>query len=251
MDLRGLRRRVQRSMKREGFAGLFKAVVHRMRPENATDDTTATVDDVPQPGFDKVFDVDTQGEANLADLDVNGSGWYLGEDYVATNPSFFYDVVGHLPITHEDFAFLDCGSGKGRVLMMAADYPYKRIIGVEYSRVLHDIAERNLLRYESDRKKCLHVGSSCADMRKYDLPTDPLVLYMFNPFDAPMMRAVLTRVQRSLDWHPRPFFLVYVNPHHRDVVAEADFLELFARGRGWRIFADASGRDYAKERKKA
>ena len=33
-------------MKREGFAGLFKAVVHRMRPENATDDTTATVDDV-------------------------------------------------------------------------------------------------------------------------------------------------------------------------------------------------------------
>ena len=46
-------------------------------------------------------------------------------------------------IEHDRFTFVDFGAGKGRVLMMACEYPFKQVIGVELSRKLHATASRN------------------------------------------------------------------------------------------------------------
>jgi len=43
-----------------------------------------------------------------------------------------------------DFIFIDLGSGKGRTLLMASDYPFRRIVGVELLLALHQIAQENL-----------------------------------------------------------------------------------------------------------
>lgn len=34
----------------------------------------------------------------------------------------------------QDYDFLDFGSGKGRTLLMAASFPFKKITGVEFSK---------------------------------------------------------------------------------------------------------------------
>jgi predicted RNA methylase len=45
---------------------------------------------------------------------------------------------------HGETTFVDIGSGKGRALIIAAEYAFKRIIGVEYSPSLATICRRNL-----------------------------------------------------------------------------------------------------------
>ena len=48
-----------------------------------------------------------------------------------------------------DFIFLDFGSGKGRALFVAAEHPFRQIIGVEYSREFHETAMRNVHTYRN------------------------------------------------------------------------------------------------------
>jgi len=50
-----------------------------------------------------------------------------------------------------DFTFVDLGSGKGRVLLMASHYPFKRIIGVEFIPELHQVAQENIRKYTEQR----------------------------------------------------------------------------------------------------
>ena len=51
--------------------------------------------------------------------------------YQPTEPALFHEMLAALNITFEDFTFIDLGSGKGRALLMASDYPFLRIVGVE------------------------------------------------------------------------------------------------------------------------
>jgi len=49
--------------------------------------------------------------------------------YQPTEPLLFHEMMGALRIDFNEFTFIDLGSGKGRVLLMAADYPFRRIAG--------------------------------------------------------------------------------------------------------------------------
>ena len=64
-----------------------------------------------------------------------------GRGYQPSDPLTFHEMMAQLAIDFRDFALLDLGSGKGRALLMASDYPFRRIIGVELLPELHAIAE--------------------------------------------------------------------------------------------------------------
>ena len=68
-------------------------------------------------------------------------------------------------LTLRDFTFLDLGSGKGRTLLMASDYPFRRIVGVELLHSLHQIAQENLRLYKSESQKWF---SPRIDLRRRD-----------------------------------------------------------------------------------
>ena len=57
-------------------------------------------------------------------------------------------MMSSLKLDFQEFTFIDIGSGKGRVLMMAADYPFRRILGIELLPDLHRAAQENLNRDE-------------------------------------------------------------------------------------------------------
>ena len=69
--------------------------------------------------------------------------------YQPTDPALFQEIMASLPIEFEQFAFVDLGSGKGRTLLMASEYPFKRIVGVELIAELHRAAEENIRDYRS------------------------------------------------------------------------------------------------------
>jgi SAM-dependent methyltransferase len=189
------------------------------------------------------FDFDWEHRVNTMS---GGVGWrerLLGELhslYQPTEPAAFHEMMQNLGnITHLDFSefvFLDLGSGKGRTLMMASDYPFQRIIGVELLPALNQVAQENLARYQNNSQKCFAIESVCADASNFPLPASPLVLYMFNPFPELPLRRVLGHVVEGLAGNPRPVYVLYHNPVQEHVLTENPHFHKMAEKPQYSIF---------------
>jgi SAM-dependent methyltransferase len=144
--------------------------------------------------------------------------------YQPTEPALFQEMIGALcaqeSFDPREFTFIDLGSGKGRTLLMAADYPFRRILGVEILPALHREAENNIGKYASDSRKCFTLESTCQDAGEFSFPAEPLVLFLFNPFPESLLRLVLVNLARSLQAHPRKVLLLYHNPLLESVLRE-------------------------------
>lgn len=161
--------------------------------------------------------------------------------YQPTEPAAFHEMLdglrqrmqqmpgpGHTTLNFRDFTFIDLGSGKGRTLLMASDYPFRRIIGVELLPSLHQIAQENLRQYKSESQKCFALESICADATAFLLPADPLVIFLFNPFPESGMRQVVANLDQSLGEHPRPVYVLYHNPLLEHTLGESEHLRKIA-----------------------
>ncbi len=148
--------------------------------------------------------------------------------YQPTEPALFDEMLQALEqalhLNFADFTFLDLGSGKGRTLLMASDYPFRRIVGVELLPSLHDIAGENLRCYKSESQKCYALEAVCADATAVPFPDVPLVVFLFNPFPEAGLRRVITNLERSLRARPRPICVLYHNPLLESVLNESGFL---------------------------
>ncbi len=140
------------------------------------------------------------------------SGAAAGAGYQPTDPDLFRRMLDRLAIDFSRFTFIDLGSGKGRVVLLASDYPFHRVLGVELLPELHRIALDNLARYRSQTQRCFALESVCRDAREFDFPHEPTVLYLFNPLPEPALCSVLARFSGSLASHPRDAYVLYANP---------------------------------------
>lgn len=117
--------------------------------------------------------------------------------------------------------FVDFGSGKGRVLVLAAMHPFERIIGVERSRELNDIARQNIERARA-RLTCQRIELVTADAAAYELPDDATIVYFASPFGGVILDAVLDNIHASLVRSPRQLLVVShgydaANPFERQI----------------------------------
>jgi len=145
--------------------------------------------------------------------------------YQPSEPAVFHEMIGTLReqagLDFRDFTFIDLGSGKGRTLLMASDYPFRRIVGVELLSVLHRLAQENVSKYRSAAQKCFAVEAVCGDAREFVFPAEPLLLYLFNPLPEAGLRQVMANLEQSLRAHPRAVYVVYHNPLLEHVLAQA------------------------------
>ena len=132
--------------------------------------------------------------------------------YQPTEPALFREMMASLPIEFDQFTFVDLGSGKGRTLLMASEYPFRKIVGVELIAELHRAAEENIRLYRSATQRCSQIEAVCADACEFVLPATPLVLYLFHPLPEVGLQRVLRNLERSLEQSPRPGWIVYHNP---------------------------------------
>ncbi|HYT19559.1 MAG TPA: class I SAM-dependent methyltransferase [Candidatus Polarisedimenticolia bacterium] len=149
--------------------------------------------------------------------------------YQPTERELFYEMMDalaqHTKINFNDFTFIDLGSGKGRTLLMASDYPFRRIVGVELLPSLNEIAQQNLAQYHSDSQKCFAIESVCADATTFPLPDGALVIFLFNPFPESGLRRTIANLKNSVDAHPRPVIVIYHNPQLEAVLNETGRLK--------------------------
>ncbi|GAC1439833.1 MAG: class I SAM-dependent methyltransferase [Solirubrobacteraceae bacterium] len=135
--------------------------------------------------------------------------------------------------------FVDFGSGMGRVVFQAAwKYPFRRVIGVELSEPLNEIARRNIERNRS-RLRCADVQIVQADVLDYDVPEDATVAYFNNPFLGPIFQAAVDKLVESLERAPRRMRVIYSNPIEEQMLLDAGFRQVRAL-RGMRPGADWS-----------
>jgi len=148
----------------------------------------------------------------------------LHSPYQPTEPALFHEMMSKLEIDFARFVFIDIGSGKGRALLMAADYPFRRIVGVELLPELHRIAQENIEKYKNTSQKCFAVESVCGDARDFVFPPEPMVIYLFNPLPETGLIKLLTKLEGSLDQNPRPVFVLYHSPLLEHVMSAASWL---------------------------
>jgi SAM-dependent methyltransferase len=173
-----------------------------------------------------------------------------GRPYFATEPWLFEQIMQALAFsvqqsgvspsvahgTLQDFTFIDLGSGKGRVLLMASDYPFKRIIGVEFMPELHRTAQKNIACYPNDREQCRQIETVCMDAREFQFPDGPLVVYLFNPFPESTFAQVLENLRLSVEQAPRPVYIAYRFTEFENLLAQADWLKKLAGTEQWAVY---------------
>jgi hypothetical protein len=179
--------------------------------------------------FDRAYQVDTAGQIHIEGLSVDGPNAADGVFYLGSNPRVFHKILCGLSIHYEDYVFIDFGSGKGKALLLASEFPFRRIIGVEFASELHQIANRNIQTYHSPTQRCRDIVSHCMDAAFFEIPTGKAVLYFFNPFSERVLAAVLENVRRSMSAQPREIIVIYYWPYgHGPLDETPDFIRVEA-----------------------
>jgi SAM-dependent methyltransferase len=144
--------------------------------------------------------------------------------YVPTTASIIYEILSALPLRPDKCVFLDMGSGKGRALLVASEFPFAKIVGIELSENLHRIAEENVRRYHPASQQCAAFDLKCMDALDYAYGDDPVVLFLFDPFGREILHSVIANLEASLKERPREAYVVYVYPQYEDVLQDSSFL---------------------------
>ena len=181
--------------------------------------------------FDARNNVRTAGVVDFVDLDMAGVNIEDSNDYEAVDPKLFRKVLRSLGVRYEDFVFVDFGSGMGRAVLLASEFPFRQVVGVEFSPELHAAAEENIRRRAEGARRCRDVKSVCADALHYAIPEGPAVLFFYNPFKERLLAAVLDNIERSLERNPREVFVIYVHPKLAHLMNTSDALTKVASGK--------------------
>lgn len=146
--------------------------------------------------------LDTAKVMNLQALNVSAEG----NRRCRYEPSGWRDLRRSLPLetVSDEDVFLDIGSGKGRVLLQASRYPFRRIVGLEISEELNRIARANLKARGVDRFELI-----TGDIVEADLPDDVTVAYAYNPVRGELFGKLAEKLIASVDRAPRRVRFIY------------------------------------------
>jgi SAM-dependent methyltransferase len=162
--------------------------------------------------------------------------------YQPTVEEEFAVIMQHLTtVDFETYTFIDLGSGKGRVLLMAAMYPFARVVGVEVQPELDAIARRNIEVFDEPGQQCRNIESVCCDAREYEFPAENIVLYLFNPFPDYVLHEVLENLVASSRQVPRSIIVLYNAPFEKQEFERIPELRRFYETSQYQLYTVESG----------
>ncbi len=176
--------------------------------------------------FDEQNGVDTGGLIFGEQLDTSAPEAYWATAYYGISPSVFSAALDRLSLDWRRFTFVDIGCGKGRALMLAMGYSFRAVAGVELSPELTRLAEKNLEKFAGQLTEPVPATVTCGDAGAFELPSGPLVISIYHPFAAPVMRRFLAQVAASFGREPREIWMLYANPELKPMLEAQPWLHL-------------------------
>ena len=175
--------------------------------------------------FDRTYGTDTGGLIPRTGLLTGHPNDAYITAYYAIAPSILDCVIDlwlqTLPLYAIDrYTFLDVGAGKGRAMLTASLYPFQQVIGIELNPTLAAIGRNNLLAFaaSSEASPLAPVSMLEADALEAPLPSTPTLAFLFHPFEAPVLKRFLARIEHHYNRQPGRFDLLYVNAEHAQVI---------------------------------
>ena len=164
-------------------------------------------------GFDRWHGTETIQWVDTKALDISSEAKEHIAPYKATKAMPFRRLLRTLNLSRTQ-TFVDFGSGKGRAMLLAAEYGFQKVIGVEISQELCEVARRNakIMGYESQ------IHPVVSDVSTFVIDADQNVLYLYDPFDVVILRRILEQLSASLKKSPRTVWLIYNAPTYHDEV---------------------------------
>ncbi len=154
--------------------------------------------------LERYYGIETNKVVYLSELALDHAE---RREYAPVDFNDFDTLLARLTVTKEQNIFIDFGSGMGRALVLAARAPFKKVIGIELSDDLNDIARKNISR-AMPRLRCRNIEVVSIDATEAEFPNDPTVMFFNNPFSGEILDRVLQNIRRSHSLNPRSITIV-------------------------------------------
>ena len=201
-----------------------KAAIKQIRPRDLLKAT-----DQPIHPFDLAHGVDTSGLVPASHLTTGHPNDDHVTAYYGVAPSILRTLVETWRATPPpepigSYTFVDVGAGKGRAMLVASELPFRQVIGIELNPKMADIAQLNLDLWQAAHAADPTAGRLASirlyeqDALAFDLPRTPTLLFLFHPFEAPVLKALLRQVETQFADRPGLLDLLYVNAECAEVL---------------------------------
>ena len=205
----------------------MKAPASRRSPRKPQLVKPASTAGHPLHPFDAVHGTDTGGLIPAAKLLTGHPSDQHVTAYYGVAPSILRSLLDlwlnrtSPPSAIDRYTFLDIVAGKGRAMLVAAESPFLEIVGVELNPTLAEIARSNIaiaLRHNHESQQLLSpIRLLQGDALTLDLPPTPTLALLFHPFEAPLLRKFLLRIEAQFANRPGQLDLLYINAEHAAV----------------------------------
>ena len=214
----GLALKLRKKLTEDGLGGTIASVHSNLRYLGGI--LISRLGLASKKGFDADHNADTSGTIPIWMLDVKHERIDDCSHYQPSPVEVFERARQSFPENLEDYAFMDVGAGKGRIVMLAAGLPFAKVIGIEISPKLCEAARANLAASNANWRENDRVEIICQDAASVSLPSQDVIIYLYNPFRGSILKAFMERVVESLARSPRRALLVYYHPKDLELIED-------------------------------
>jgi hypothetical protein len=184
--------------------------------------------------FDQMHGVDTSGLVPAKHLVTGHANDEHVTAYYGVAPSILRALISHWresvpPHPISSYTFIDIGAGKGRGLLVASEYRFRKVIGIELNPALTATARQNVDLWTQHHSEDATAGPLALievveqDALEFEYPSTPTLLFLFHPFEAPVLRQLLRRIETGFAKRPAgspepALDLIYVNAECANVL---------------------------------
>ncbi|MDP9038349.1 MAG: class I SAM-dependent methyltransferase [Acidobacteriota bacterium] len=207
-----------------GGSGL-RLVPAKVRPRDLLKLTSS-----PIHPFDQAHGVETSGLVPAKHLRTGSPSDEHVTAYYGVAPSILRALIAQWMETEprdpiSRYTFVDIGAGKGRALLVASEFAFRAVVGVELNPALAAVARANATEWarahaeDATASGCAPIAVVEGDALRYELPAGPVLLFLFHPFEAPVLEQMMGRFAEQLARRRRPALeILYVNAECRVVL---------------------------------
>lgn len=189
--------------------------------------------------FDQMHGVDTSGLVPAKHLITGHPNDEHVTAYYGVAPSILRALIDRwretiLPHPIGRYTFIDIGAGKGRGLLVASEYHFRKVVGIELNPSMAAVARQNVALWtkahseDSTAPRLAPIEVLEQDALDFDLPGIPTLLFLFHPFEAPVLKQLLERIETQFARRSGTLDLIYVNAECAEVLdRHPAFTQLF------------------------